>query len=74
MPLVDDYREVLRAYLVRHGAERPGFLFFRRSGSASEQLVAETIKQLDALDNKREVLRGLVTLPMTAASTPQMSR
>ncbi len=55
VPLVDDYRHVLEAYLQERDKARLALLF--RKQPSGERAAEEAIRQLDALDAQREALR-----------------
>lgn len=66
MPLLDDYRQVIAAYLQsrsRPAPHPPGESFAAKTNDAT---LAAAIARLDELDQRREVLRGKMT-PVTAA-------
>jgi hypothetical protein len=55
VPLVDEYRRVLQAYLQDH--DKPGLALPSRKKAAQRRAVEETVQQLDALDHRREASR-----------------
>jgi hypothetical protein len=70
VPLLDDYRKVLRAYLEKR--QNPGSLFsWLRPGRAANRTANEAIVLLEALDVRREALRSAAQQPLaeTAQAT-----
>jgi len=57
VPLVQEYKQVLENYL-REQKPVPSFFLLRlRSQASANRLIEETVKQLDALDARRDALR-----------------
>jgi hypothetical protein len=76
VPLVDDYRQVIATYLQPNRSGFARFLRGRWTSPIPDRVVEETIKQLDALDARREALRPSPPNPVAAAgeTTPAAGR
>ncbi len=66
-PMVDDYRQVLQNYLQKRGTS----VTVAQSGVVVSQQTEETIRQLNALDARREAQQSASTTTVTSATQPR---
>lgn len=66
--LANDYRQALESLLVRTAKAHSGPTAPATSRSESPRIVQQTIKQLDALDTRREAFRRKLAAPANAGS------
>jgi hypothetical protein len=69
--LVDEYQKAIQDFL--HGREHPGLVLPFRKKAAEELLVAETVRQLNALDAKRLKLKPAVMPGALPQSQPAVA-
>jgi len=68
IPLVDDYRQVLREYLQKRNTPGTPMPLRKTAGPLVDQVAEQTIQQLNVLDARIEALRPLASGPVAAAA------